>query len=80
MAPVALGAGGTGGDADAVLLQKVQGVLGGHTGDGQGQNVGRLVGAVDPDASSMDDLTKNLSIKKEEVSCVKLLDQTILGM
>ena len=47
MAPVALGAGGTGGHADAVILQNVDGILGGNTGDGEGQNVGRIMGAVD---------------------------------
>ena len=50
MAAVAFGAGGTGADADAVILQNVDGVLGGHAGDGDGENVGRFVGAVDADA------------------------------
>ena len=56
VAPVALGAGGTGGNADAVLLQQVQGVLGGNAGDGQGQDVGSLVGTVDADALQSGDL------------------------
>ena len=50
MTAVALGAGGTGANADAVLLQEVQRILGGHAGDGQGQDVGRIVSAVDADA------------------------------
>ena len=47
MAAVPLGAGGTGGNADAVVLQNIDGVLGGYAGDGQGQDVWRVVSAVD---------------------------------
>ena len=47
MAPVALGAGGTGGNTDACILQNVDTVLGRNSRNGQGENVGRFVGAVD---------------------------------
>ena len=47
MAAVPLGAGGTGGNAAAVVLQIIDGVLGGYAGDGQGQDVWRVVSAVD---------------------------------
>ena len=47
MAPVSLCAGGTGGYADAMVLQDVDAVLGGHSGDSQGKNVGCFMGAVD---------------------------------
>ena len=47
MAAVPLGTGGTGGNADAVVLQNIDGVLGGYAGDGQGQDVWRVVSAVD---------------------------------
>ena len=45
MAPVALGAGGTGGDADAGILQNIDGVLGGNPRNGDVQNVGGLMGS-----------------------------------
>ena len=51
VAAVALGAGRTCGYANAVILENVDGVLGGHTGNGEIQNVGRLVAAVDADAA-----------------------------
>ena len=47
MAAVPLGTGGTGGNADAVVLQNIDDVLGGYAGDGQGQDVWRVVSAVD---------------------------------
>ena len=47
MAAVPLGTGGTGGNADAVVLQNIDGVLGGYAGDGQGQDVWCVVSAVD---------------------------------
>lgn len=45
-----LAPGGSGGDADPRVLQKIQGVLGGDPGQGQGENVGGLMGTVDPNA------------------------------
>ena len=50
MAAVTFCASRAGGHADAVILQNIDGVLGGDTGNGQGQNVGRFVTAVDDDA------------------------------
>ena len=47
MAAVPLGTGGTGGNADAVVLQNIDGVLGRYAGDGQGQDVWCVVSAVD---------------------------------
>ena len=47
MAAVSLGAGGAGGDADVMILQNVDGILGGHAGNGNGQHVGGFVAAVD---------------------------------
>ena len=47
MAAVALGAGGTGGQANAVILGDVDGILGGNAGDGDGENVGGFMAAVD---------------------------------
>ena len=47
MTPVTLGAGGTGGNANAGILQNVDAVLGGNTGDRQRQNVGCFVGAIE---------------------------------
>ena len=50
MASVTFCAGGTGGDADAVILQDVDGVLGGHTGDADVQDVGGGMGTVQMNA------------------------------
>ena len=47
MAPVPLGTGRACTDANPRLLQNVDGVLGRHTGDGDTEDVGRLMGAVD---------------------------------
>ena len=47
MAPVALGAGGTGGNADAPVLQQVDGILGGQPGNGHIEDVGGLMGTVE---------------------------------
>ena len=47
MTAVTFGAGRTGGYADACILQDVDGILGGNTGDGKADDVGRLVCAVD---------------------------------
>ena len=33
------------GNADAPILQDIDGVLGGHAGDGNGENVGRFMSA-----------------------------------
>ena len=49
MAAVTLGAGRASGYADAVILQNIDGILGGNTGNGQIQNMGRFVGTVDYD-------------------------------
>ena len=48
MAAVALGTGGAGADTDTRILEDVQGVLGGNSGNRQVQDVGGLVGTVDP--------------------------------
>ena len=50
VAAVTLCAGGTCADADTVILENVDGVLGGNSRNGNGKNVGRLMGAVDADA------------------------------
>ena len=47
MTAVTLGAGRAGGYADAVILQNVDGVLGRQPRNGEGENVRRLVAAVD---------------------------------
>ena len=44
---MALGAGASGGNADACILQNVNGVLGGDTGNCHRENVGSLMGTVD---------------------------------
>lgn len=50
MAAVALGAGAARADTNTGILQNVDGVLGGHPGNGEGENVGRFMGTVDGDA------------------------------
>ena len=50
MAAVSLGTGAAGADADTGILENVQTVLGGNTGDSDGQNVRCLVGSVYCDA------------------------------
>ena len=47
MAPMTLGAGTACGHANAMILQNVDGILGRQTGDGQRQNMGCFVSAVD---------------------------------
>ena len=46
MASVTLCTGRTGGYTDAVILQNIDGVLGGNAGDGEGKNMGCFVDAV----------------------------------
>ena len=50
MAPVPLGAGAARADADAVILQNIDGILHRNPGDGQRQHMGSLVAAVYGDA------------------------------
>ena len=50
VAAVTFGTGGTGADTDARVLQNVDGILGGNSGNGKGENVRRFVTAVDLNA------------------------------
>ena len=50
MAPVTLGAGTAGGHTDAVILQDVDGILGGNTGDADIQHMGGGMRAVQMNA------------------------------
>ena len=47
MAAVSLGTGAASTDADFRILQNINGILGGHAGNGKGYNVGSLVSTGD---------------------------------
>ena len=60
MTPVPLGTGAACTDADAMILQNVDGILGGNTGNADGQNVGSGVSTVQPEAGQRCELCNQI--------------------